>query len=322
MRTALRLLFLLYAIRVLAADPVPGKPISLPISFEANRFFAEPVTKTGIRLHLYTDSGGGLFVTPDTVKKLSLKLVTRDDSRATRLPPFQSGKAIPTPLANDGLIPVFDGKLPPHSETWSGLLGQQWFAGRTWTWDYIHHQLLFRANGDLPKAGHRVQLAFKNDNNGKRELNFPRISITVDGRTFDVLFDTGATTFVKLEALNQIGDGGPAARATSFIIQDVFDDWHKRHPGWKMVEEAEDGTNQPMIQVPEVEVAGFRVGPVWFTRRPNESFHKFMSQFMDKQVDGALGGSGLQYFIVTIDYPDATAVFQHPEPKRSATSRP
>jgi len=45
-----------------------------------------------------------------------------------------------------------------------------------------------------------------------------------------------------------------------------------------------------MIQVPNVEVAGLGSGPVWFTTRPNSNFHQFMSKFMDKQVDGALGG--------------------------------
>lgn len=313
---------LLWALPALAASPETGKPVSLPISFEANRFFATPTTRSGVRLHLYTDSGGGLFVTPATLTQLRAKTIHKDGTEFIKLPDFQANQAIPLPMADDGLIPVFGGKLPPHAEDWSGLLGQQWFAGRTWTWDYIHHQLLWRANGDLPKGGHRVQLGFKNDETGKRELNFPRLSITVDGRRFDVLFDTGATTFIKPEALKQVSDGGPSSRATSFIIQDIFDDWHKHHPEWKVVEDAEDGTNQPMIQVPAIEVAGFRVGPVWFTRRPNQAFHKFMSQFMDKQVEGALGGSGLQYFIVSVDYPSATAVFERPEPKRSVTRRP
>jgi hypothetical protein len=51
-------------------------------------------------------------------------------------------------------------------------------------------------------------------------------------------------------------------------------------------------------------------GPVWFTRRPDPNFHQFMSQFMDRQVEGALGGSALKFFRVTVDYPRAVAVFE------------
>ena len=54
------------------------------------------------------------------------------------------------------------------------------------------------------------------------------------------------------------------------------------------------------------------MGPVWFTRRPDPSFHQFMSQYMDKQVEGALGGSALKFFRVTVDYPNAVAAFERP----------
>ena len=54
------------------------------------------------------------------------------------------------------------------------------------------------------------------------------------------------------------------------------------------------------------------VGPVWFTRRPDPNFHQFASFWTDKQVEGALGGSALKYFRVTLDYPNAVAVFERP----------
>jgi hypothetical protein len=64
-----------------------------------------------------------------------------------------------------------------------------------------------------------------------------------------------------------------------------------------------------MIEVPEIQIAGFRVGPVWFTERPDPNFHQFMSQWMDRQVDGALGGNAFRFFRVTVDYPAAVAHF-------------
>lgn len=58
-----------------------------------------------------------------------------------------------------------------------------------------------------------------------------------------------------------------------------------------------------MIEVPEVQVGNLKVGPVWFSKRPDEAWSKGMIGSMDKVVKGAVGGSLLQYFSVTIDYP-------------------
>jgi hypothetical protein len=35
-----------------------------------------------------------------------------------------------------------------------------------------------------------------------------------------------------------------------------------------------------------------------------------MSQWMDKKIEGALGGNGLCHFRVTVDYPNAVAYFE------------
>lgn len=62
-----------------------------------------------------------------------------------------------------------------------------------------------------------------------------------------------------------------------------------------------------LLRVPEMLVAGHRVGPVWFTERPDVNFHEYMANFTDRSVDGVLGGSGLHFFRVTVDYPRAMA---------------
>lgn len=159
-------------------------------------------------------------------------------------------------------------------------------------------------------AKHRVALGFKEDENGQRVLNFPRIQVVIDGETLDLLFDTGATTFLTDTAVTALRDGGAAERATSFITTSTFEKWRKRHPNWRVIEQAEITTGEAMIEVPSVTVAGYTVGPVWFTRRPDKNFHEFMSKFMDKRVEGALGGNALRYFRVTVDYPNAVAIFE------------
>jgi hypothetical protein len=62
--------------------------------------------------------------------------------------------------------------------------------------------------------------------------------------------------------------------------------------------------------VPDVEVGGLSVGPVWFSVRPDDTFKNFMTQMMDKQIVGAVGGSLLKSLCMIIDYPGARAYFR------------
>jgi hypothetical protein len=108
-----------------------------------------------------------------------------------------------------------------------------------------------------------------------------------------------------------LADGRPARRAASFISAAVFDRWRAAHPEWRVIERA-TSFGAPMIEVPEVEVAGYRIGPVWFEGRRAGVFEEWMSQWMDAPIVGALGGNALRFFRVTADYPNAVAVFEKP----------
>lgn len=301
----------------MADTPRPGKPVLIPTQYKEGRFFAEPVTLGGTKLHLYTDSGGGLFLFRAVAEQLHLKEIENaaGDTEASEviLPVFKRGATIPPPLGNESRMPLMAGsERPPGTEEWSGMLGQQWFAGRVWTWDYPRQRLLWRTAGDLPKVPqeHKVELGFQTNPNGSRKLNFPRIQIQLDGETLDMLFDTGAFTELNGATMACVADGRSAKRAASFITQSVFEGWHKKHPEWRVCERAEKSTGATMIEVKQLQVAGYVVGPVWFTVRPDKNFHEYMSQWMDRKVEGALGASGLQFFRVTVDYPGAVAAFE------------
>ena len=53
-----------------------------------------------------------------------------------------------------------------------------------------------------------------------------------------------------------------------------------------------------MIEVPEIVVGGYKVGPVWFTVQPDIGFQAVMKSLMDKPIVGALGGIGAALFQV------------------------
>lgn len=308
----------------------PDARTQLPARFVADRVVLVPTTADGRRLELLTDSGGGMDqLYPATVARLGLATEPADlpgmeeelgpaasDTRATRLPAFAPGHGIPPVRAMDGRLMVFPDELIeqqtlPGMDLHDGFLGSRWFADRVWTWDYPGQRFFHEADDYQPEPGAvAMPLGFRTNPVGKRVQSMPRMSIIVGGRELPMLLDTGATTLLTPAALQALGDGGPAERATSMVTDDVFQAWRKAHPEWRVIEKAQAGTGSNMIEVPQVEIAGFTIGPVWFTHRPNPNFHDMMSSMMDRQVEGAIGGNAFRHFVMTVDYPNAVAYFR------------
>ncbi len=288
---------------------------TIPSHFQTHRIYVTPVTSDGDTLHLYTDTGGGAFpvLLQPTVERLGLPIIDtlsrgKRSMPLTRLPSFQKSGSFPSPQ-NDRAIVFPVGRQARLLDFRDGMLGQSWFAGRTWTFDYGAEQLLLQdPDAEPPAPTHTVDLGFRTDSTGHRISNHPRIEATIDGTTHSFLFDTGATTVLTDSARHALG--GPKRRGSSFVVASVFDRWRKNHPSWRVLEGASPYRGgAPLIRVPAVTIAGHTVGPVWFERRPDRAFER-MSASMDQPVKGALGGSLLQYFRVTVSYPGAWASFQ------------
>jgi hypothetical protein len=293
-------------------------PQIVPSRFVADRVFVIPQTINGDTLTFFTDSGGGLFITDPAVKRLKLTtstaLATQDAPERTLavLPTFKTGYAIPLPPDNDGKMPVMPAETVAknHFDDADGMLGEAWFGGHVWTFDYPAQRLSIEGKNWKPaKSFVRAELGFPVEN-GERGDNFPRITIRVDGKPIDMLLDTGATTTLTAETITALKDTLPATRATSMIVDTQFQAWRKAHPNWRVIEKAQERTRSDMIEVPDVEIGGAHVGPVWFTWRPDKNFHEFMSSMMDKQVEGAIGGNALGHFVMTIDYIGGAAYFR------------
>jgi hypothetical protein len=302
----------------------PGAPPApMPAVYDEDRFFVQPVTSSGQTLTFYTDTGGGLFIYRDSAERFGLTITNgaeqgQEPFYVATLPTFRADATIPLPEWRKGRLPVLPRDSKSHGFSSKihedGMLGQEWFGEHVWTFDYPRRRLLMRAPGDVPKvsAAHRVELGFQKDEKGDRALDFARIRAEIDGTTFDLLLDTGATVELSEAAATALKDRGARVHATSFIVASTFDAWTRRHPDWRVIPDADEYQNEAMIQVPSVKVGGYDVGPVWFTRRADKNFHEFMSRFTDKTVEGALGGNVLRAFRLTVDYPGAAAYFEKP----------
>jgi hypothetical protein len=289
-------------------------PVDLPVVVEEDRFYLQTKTAAGTELRLFLDSAGGMFLTKHAVDRLRLP-VKRVKAPADEggeyldtvsFPQFYDAR-VPRPLMDP--FPVLDEEALERAD---GMLGAPWFANRVFTFDYAGKRLWFRSPGDVPagSAVHRLPFGLRHDGNGAPSSAYGRIQMQVDGATLDMLFDTGATVTLTDAARQQLG-GAATERATSFIIESVFDRWRTAHPDWRVIDAADKLGNAPMIEVPKLTLAGHDIGPVWFTRRPDKSFHDFMARMMDKPSDGAIGGSALHHFArVTVDWANATAVFE------------
>lgn len=292
---------------------------TLPVDFVDNRIIVQPVTKNGKTLNILTDTGGGLILSLDATQRanlpISIEIIDSKEIQAVDLPEFIESRWIPPLSGQYRKMRVFSGDFVGEAgflQEVDGLLGQAWFGNRIWTFDYLKKEMLYHELLDYTHMDqtHSVKLWFQKDDKGNQTNHFPRIQASVDGEILDFLFDTGATIRLSENGFIHLNEHGGRHIGTCFITENKFNQWKEHHPDWRIIENAEEDTDFPIIEVPEVTIAGYAVGPVWFTYRNNSSFHWYMAQMMDKEVEGALGGSLFQYFKITVDYPNGTAYFE------------
>jgi len=300
----------------------------MPAEFEQGIVYLDMPAPNHSKVRLFTDSGGGTAFVLSTEAATRLGLpprVTTDERLLTWLGPnvrltnASQFMARNWPRLEDGeRFVIAPGVLASRGWPTSadGVFGETWFAHQTWTWDYIRRQLIWRPKNWRPASDAReFAVSFQSDDQGRRTDNYPLVMMQVDDAEIPMLFDTGAYTVLTPTALHALNDGRPAGRSTSMITHSVFEAWRQRHADWRVIDDAQLGTHSRMILVPEVQLAGFSCGPVWFTERPDENFHDMMSSLMSGQVEGAIGGSAFGRLVITMDYPRSLAWIQTKSPR-------
>ena len=286
-------------------------PYALPASLEHGLFVVQPRVPAGDTvLRLVTDTGGGMVITPTGADKLDIAYEAQPGETSFGTTPWPyAGTGLPRPRTTPRQMALSIVPLP-EGMAFDGILGARWFGNRTWEWDYRAGTLRVMPDGELPEAdpAHVVKLGFHRNGQGQHSSHFPRIPARIDDEALQFLFDTGATFRLDAAAAATLGDASARTRAGNFITREVMQRWRERHPDWPYIENGDAG--MAMIQVPGVEVAGYHTGPAWFSARPDEAFHEYMAQWMDRPVDGALGGEAFRSFRITVDYPSETAVFE------------
>ncbi|WP_114239726.1 hypothetical protein [Dyella sp. C9] len=293
---------------------------TIPAVFEAGHVYATPRLSDGSLLRLLVDTGGGGAWTYwlGEWSRAGQGLVAMapcslgEESVPQYVPP--SFRGVPLPAPNGPCKGVSRYPTEPGVRgTFDGMLGANYLSTQgVWTFDYPAQRLVLEDHGwTAGAAAHRVPLGFDVLRNGLRR-GFPRVTMIVAGEPIDMLLDTGATSHPTAET--RVATGEPVARGegvTSYITTSMLERWHRAHPEWRVIEHGDDlfgsANASRVIRVPEIVWAGYSMGPVWFTERPDSAFHQMMASMMDRRPDGALGANVFRHFVLTMDYPGEAA---------------
>lgn len=308
--------------------------LRLPSVYEAGHFYARPVTRDGRALRLLVDTGGGggsgLYLLGENLARqlgLPVQVCTLGGQSMTLVQPyvFAAGKGLPAvPSTPCGAVAIAMSGFHAFNRE-EGILGASYLSHFTWTFDYPRRTLWLEGPGWEPRQGmRRLALGFPHDAAGHKASGFPRITVHVGGQPVELLLDTGATAMptragAKASRIPLVRGIG----VTSYITTSVMNRWHREHPLWRMVRDGDKliaRLHPRLIEVPRVRIAGWTVGPVWFTERPDHSY-AWMSKMMDGPVVGSAGGNIFRHFVMTLDYPHEAAWFRCVKGCRPAASR-
>jgi hypothetical protein len=301
-------------------SPVSDNGTYLPAALIDGRFFLKIPTINADTILGFCDTGGGYTaIYKSTLSRLqtgsAVKSAVIDGETTTYIPANElyKNEAIPYPQIPGYFSKYIDTpffEVPDDTEDsrfftslvkHDAFLGQFFFINHAWTFDYLTGRMSIHTPVSKNPMDKNVQvIGFKKDKSGKKRFGHPSLKLTIEGDEIPFLFDTGATFFLNDNARATLGVNTKAT-AGSFISKSLFDVWHRRHPEWRIIEKGEL-TGADLIEVPQVRVGTLVAGPVWFAKRPDEAWTKGMIGSMDKVVKGAIGGSFLKYFKVTIDY--------------------
>lgn len=310
------------------AAALPGAR-SLPATLVQGRFFLETILSDGKPARLFTSTSGGMLATLEAGKRLGLALPNPNDRRAATpvawaslvqdprilapaLQPAAAGTATAASSAADLPLAALDGAQKVQLDGAVAWLGAPWFAHRHWTLDYLSGNIFINPPGTrLPEAeAHRIALGIASDAQGQRASAIPTLSISVAGETLRMALDTGASVMPTPAARSRLGAGAASVMGASFISASIAAAWRRKNPSWLWLAQADRFSKAAMIRVPTVAIAGQRTGPVWFTVLPDADLGPYLADWTDQPVVGAVGGSLLSAFRVTLDYPGGQAWFE------------
>ena len=317
---------------------------SLPVELDDLQLILLPVTESGVTLRLRLDSGGTTVLFTEALQRLGLS-PDADLGSGVPLPAFSEGAWIPgleesetemdpSRTGQSGtpevLMPV---RIPvrPHEGGWPGLdgvLGVSWLQGRSWTFDYPGRSLLLRTPGDLPLhgQGERMDL-LRGDSRGEAMArggpmegvsgdslgirgDVPVVRVQAGGDSLPAAIHTASRAELTEAAVAAMGDLRATRRAITRVEASLFDAWRTQHPDWRVLEGAEEGTGEPVMEIRALRIASSEIPRLWVVRSGEIGVEVRGGTSGSETVRLFLGGDVLREFRLTLDFVEGVAVIE------------
>lgn len=246
------------------------------------------------------DSGGGAFL---LTEKLANKIGLKPTAPARRAegarfaplaPPEVRVGGMPLDLKGARVLMMAGEERFNFRDGADGLFPGHVLERYHVIFDYPGRTFTLAAPGSVKPRGIAVPSPVR-ANNG-----FPRIELTIGGRKFGFLLDTGASYTMISKAMLDEWSG---AASTPWLR-------HIGAVGAANMGLGEMETETPMMRIPEMRLGDFPISGAGAISRAEGTFEKSMSNMMTAPIVGALGGNVLRQFRVEIDYAAGVTYFE------------
>ncbi|MBV9258203.1 MAG: aspartyl protease family protein [Ktedonobacteraceae bacterium] len=259
--------------------------VTVPLHIVRHRPFID-VEWTVKEQHTYTtrcwlDTGGGaVIITEQLAQKLGVSYRLSQRELVPALLPAMNIRGM---LFDFKAVPTF---VALGQSTIQGEEGVEVFCGAPFLgkyhiiFDYPQHQLTLAALSTVPlPAGIALPLHIH------PQSKFPRIEIMIEGDTYGMLLDTGASM--------------------TMMSQAVINRWTSQHPEWRkepLFPQNQSSQYTQSVEIPQLDWGPYHVKDTQMIARPTGVFEQTLSQGMSAPVVGALAGNVLRQFRCEINY--------------------
>lgn len=269
--------------------------VTVPLIVEVNRpyvlvTFQRPDGSTRAARMLLDTGGGGFLLTEPLARDLGLTLgaTVKEEGQtfaAVKSPVIARVGSLPLKL-NPQRIAVIVGRdnvLPSaaagHAE---GMLPGHVLAQYHVVFDYPKRTFTLATSDVLTPRGTSLPMQVGNPS------GFPRTELQIDGTSYAMLLDTGASFTMVSEVLLKA--------------------WGARHPQWPRYPGAYGeaatlgGQTLETMMLPQGQWGPFALGEVGVTSQREGTFERYMSGIIRSPIVGSLAGNVLKNFRVELDY--------------------
>lgn len=277
--------------------------VTVPLRIEHNRPFVDfelrGANGSAHPARFWIDTGGGAFLITEVLAgKLGMsweEVIESDEGRfAPCSPPALSLAGISVRLEHTQTLVVLGQSRHMMPGLFAeGLIGASLLAQYHVIFDYPHHQFTLATPGTLTPQGTPLATPIH------PESGFPRLEVQIDGQTYGMLLDTGAShTMISRRLLDALAAAHPAwPRANGAV-------------GTANMGNEQVDTKKLMMRLAKYTWGPYPLADVSVVSRDPGVFEERMSRWMVGPIVGALGGNLLRCFRVEIDYAGQTTYLE------------